>query len=75
MSASLDASDYSCRSYDGLFAFRDRKDGSVRNLHVGRHRRRGAILVDGSWKKVAAGNACLLPPFVAHALKCVGKKP
>ncbi|MDA8964580.1 helix-turn-helix transcriptional regulator [bacterium] len=35
----------------------------------------GAILVDGSWKKVTAGKACLLPPFVANALKCVGKKP
>ena len=35
----------------------------------------GAILVDGAWKRVKAGQACLLPPFVANALKCVGKKP
>ncbi len=35
----------------------------------------GSILVDGSWKKVVAGQACLLPPFVANALKCVGRKP
>jgi len=35
----------------------------------------GVVLVDGSWKKVTAGKACLLPPFVANALKCVGTKP
>ena len=34
----------------------------------------GSILVDGGWKKVAAGQACLLPPFVANALKCTGGK-
>lgn len=34
----------------------------------------GSILVDGSWKSVKAGEACLLPPFVANALKCVGNK-
>lgn len=34
----------------------------------------GSILVDGSWKRVKAGEACLLPPFVANALKCVGRK-
>jgi len=34
----------------------------------------GSVLVDGSWKKVKAGEACLLPPFVANALKCVGRK-
>ncbi|MDE0860505.1 MAG: AraC family transcriptional regulator [Akkermansiaceae bacterium] len=34
----------------------------------------GAILVDGSWKRVKAGEACLLPPFVVNALKCVGSK-
>lgn len=34
----------------------------------------GSILVDGSWKSVKAGEACLFPPFVANALKCVGNK-
>ena len=34
----------------------------------------GTILVDGSWKKVSEGQACLLPPFVANALKCNGGK-
>jgi len=34
----------------------------------------GSILVDGSWKSVKAGEACLLPPFVANALKCVDNK-
>lgn len=34
----------------------------------------GSILVDGSWTKVKSGEACLLPPFVANALKCVGRK-
>lgn len=34
----------------------------------------GSILVDGSWKGVKAGEACLLPPFVANALKGVDDK-
>jgi len=31
----------------------------------------GAILADGRWKRVRAGQACLLPPFVMNALKCL----
>lgn len=31
----------------------------------------GVVLVDGAWKRIAAGHACLLPPFVMNALKCV----
>lgn len=31
----------------------------------------GMVLVDGRWKKVKAGQACLLPPFVANSLKVV----
>lgn len=30
----------------------------------------GWVLVDGSWKKIRTGQACLLPPFVMNALKC-----
>ena len=29
----------------------------------------GQVLVDGRWKAIRAGEACLLPPFVANALK------
>ena len=32
---------------------------------------KGRVLVDGRWKTVVAGEACLLPPFVANALKCI----
>ena len=32
---------------------------------------KGRILVDGRWKTVGAGEACLMPPFVANALKCL----
>jgi len=35
----------------------------------------GSILVDGSWKSVKAGEACLLPPFVANALRCIDGEP
>jgi AraC-like DNA-binding protein len=31
----------------------------------------GMVLADGRWKKVKAGQACLLPPFVANSLKVV----
>ena len=35
----------------------------------------GRVLADGGWLTIKAGEACLLPPFVANALKCVpGKK-
>lgn len=35
----------------------------------------GQVLTDGRWKTVRAGEACLLPPFVANALRCIpGKK-
>lgn len=35
----------------------------------------GVILADGQWKRIRAGQACLLPPFVMNALKCLpGKK-
>ncbi|MBK1831305.1 helix-turn-helix domain-containing protein [Verrucomicrobiaceae bacterium R5-34] len=31
----------------------------------------GRVLADGRWIKIKAGQACLLPPFVANALKSV----
>ncbi len=34
----------------------------------------GVVMVDGSWKTIRAGQACLLPPFVRNSLKCVGEK-
>jgi len=30
----------------------------------------GVVLVDGAWKKIRKGQACLLPPFVKNSLKC-----
>lgn len=30
----------------------------------------GLILVDGSWQRIQAGQACLLPPFVQNSLRC-----
>lgn len=33
----------------------------------------GGVLVDGSWKTIREGQACLLPPFVTNSLKCIGK--
>lgn len=32
---------------------------------------KGRVLEGGRWKTVAAGEACLLPPFVANVLKCI----
>lgn len=34
----------------------------------------GMVLADGRWKKVKAGEACLLPPFVANSLKVIDGK-
>ncbi|MEO5714421.1 MAG: AraC family transcriptional regulator [Luteolibacter sp.] len=34
----------------------------------------GVILADGEWKHIRAGHACLLPPFVMNALKCLPGK-
>ncbi len=34
----------------------------------------GVVLVDGAWKKIRKGQACLLPPFVLNALKCLPGK-
>lgn len=34
----------------------------------------GAVLVDGKWKRIRSGQACLQPPFVANALKCIPGK-
>ena len=34
----------------------------------------GVVMVDGSWKTIRAGQACLLPPFVMNSLKCTGEK-
>lgn len=34
----------------------------------------GVILTDGQWKRIRAGQACLLPPFVMNALKCLPGK-
>ncbi len=30
----------------------------------------GAVLVDGAWKRIRKGQACLLPPFVMNSMKC-----
>lgn len=35
----------------------------------------GRVLVDGSWKTLRAGEACLLPPFVLNTFKCMSGKP
>jgi len=35
----------------------------------------GVILADGGWKKIRAGQACLLPPFVMNSLKCIPGHP
>ncbi len=35
----------------------------------------GVVMVDGVWKTIRAGQACLLPPFVMNSLKCTGDKP
>jgi AraC-like DNA-binding protein len=35
----------------------------------------GLVRADGQWKKVAAGQACLLPPFVTNAMKSTGREP
>ena len=35
----------------------------------------GAVLADGEWKRIRAGQACLQPPFGKNALKCVPGKP
>lgn len=35
----------------------------------------GKVLSDGRWITIKAGQACLQPPFVANALKCVKGKP
>ena len=34
----------------------------------------GEILADGQWKRIRAGQACLLPPFVMNSLKCLPGK-
>ncbi len=35
----------------------------------------GVILADGKWQRIRAGQACLLPPFMTNALKCLPGKP
>jgi len=35
----------------------------------------GRVLVDGAWKTVRSGEACLLPPFVRNAFKCIEGHP
>lgn len=35
----------------------------------------GMVLADGVWKKVTAGQACLLPPFVTNGMKSTGSVP
>jgi len=35
----------------------------------------GVILADEGWKHIRAGQACLQPPFVRNAMKCVAGKP
>lgn len=34
----------------------------------------GVVLADGVWKRISRGQACLLPPFVLNALKCLPGK-
>ena len=34
----------------------------------------GVVLADGKWKRIHAGQACLLPPFVMNSLKCLAGK-
>ncbi len=35
----------------------------------------GEVLVDGKWKRVAKGQACLLPPFVTNGMQAAGRGP
>ncbi len=35
----------------------------------------GKVLSDGGWRTVAAGHACLLPPFVMNSIHCETGKP
>lgn len=35
----------------------------------------GLVRVDGQWKRVSAGQACLLPPFVSNEMKATGQEP
>ncbi len=35
----------------------------------------GLVRADGQWKKVTAGHACLLPPFVTNAMRSTGREP
>lgn len=35
----------------------------------------GVVLADGRWNRVKAGEACLLPPFINNALKCIRGEP
>lgn len=35
----------------------------------------GVVRADGQWRKVVAGQACLLPPFVTNAMKTTGAEP
>jgi AraC-like DNA-binding protein len=35
----------------------------------------GVVLVDGAWKKIRANQACLQPPFMMNAMKCLPGKP
>ncbi len=39
------------------------------------HAGEGRVLTDGKWKAVRAGEACLLPPFVANALRSHRDRP
>jgi len=31
----------------------------------------GVVLADGAWKRIRAGQACLQPPFVLNAIRCI----
>lgn len=35
----------------------------------------GVVLVDGAWKKIRANQACLQPPFMMNAMRCLPGKP
>lgn len=35
----------------------------------------GDVLIDGEWKKISAGEACLFPPYMTNAFKARSEKP
>ena len=35
----------------------------------------GEVLIDGLWREISAGQACLQPPFISNAMRAKTKKP